>query len=220
MTSVRPSPVRVVLVEDHDFYRAGLKEMLDEEGIQVVGGAASGEDGIALVAHVKPDLVLMDIHMGGLSGIEATQRILEASPDTRVIMLTVSTDAKDVLDALLAGACGYLPKEATLDEVIAAIRTVMAGRSLLSPSVTDQVIERLRELAQAAQAADPAPISLSDREREVLRLLGQGLDNAQIAAEMNLGVTTIKHHISNLLDKLGLENRVQAAVYAARQGLV
>lgn len=212
--------VRIVLVEDHDFYRAGLKEMLEEEGVQVVGGASSGEDGVALVAHARPDVVLMDIHMGGMSGIEATQRILEASPDTRVIMLTVSTDSDDVLDALLAGASGYLPKGSSMEELVSAIRTVTSGRSMLSPAVTGQVIERLREHARE-QPDSPVPAAaLSERERDVLRLLGEGLDNAQIAERLHLGTTTVKHHVSSLLDKLGVQNRVQAAVYAVRQGLV
>ncbi len=221
MDALPPDPIRVVLVEDHDLYRAGLKEMLEEEGMRVVGGAASGEDGVALVARAKPDVVLMDVHMGGMSGIEATQRVLAASPDARVIMLTVSTDSQDVLDALLAGACGYMPKGSSLEEVVSAIRTVTSGRSLLSPAVTEQVLERLRERARhEAPAAAVPPSALSERERDVLRLLGEGLDNHQIAERLHLGTTTVKHHVSNLLEKLGLENRVQAAVYAVRQDVV
>ncbi|MDQ4042127.1 MAG: response regulator transcription factor [Actinomycetota bacterium] len=215
-----PDPIRVVLVEDHELYRAGLKEMLEEEGMRVVGGAASGEDGVALVARAEPDVVLMDVHMGGMSGIEATERVLAASPDARVIMLTVSTDSADVLDALLAGASGYLPKGSSLEEVVSAIRTVMSGRSLLSPVVTRQVIERLRDHARQEAPAAVPPSVLSERERDVLRLLGEGLDNQQIAERLHLGITTVKHHVSNLLEKLGLENRVQAAVYAVRQDIV
>jgi NarL family two-component system response regulator LiaR len=220
MDAPPPDPIRVVLVEDHELYRAGLKEMLEEEGMRVVGGAASGEDGVALVARAQPDVVLMDVHMGGMSGIEATERVLAASPEARVIMLTVSTDSHDVLDALLAGASGYLPKGSSLEEVVSAIRTVTSGRSLLSPVVTQQVIERLRE--HARQEGPPAvpPAVLSEREREVLRLLGEGLDNHQIADRLHLGTTTVKHHVSNLLEKLGLENRVQAAVYAVRQDVI
>lgn len=220
MTDDRRDPIRVVLVEDHDFYRAGLKEMLREEGVQVIGDASSGEDGVALVRHSKPDLVLMDIHMDGLSGIEATQRILQASPDTRVIMLTVSTDSEDVLDALLAGASGYLLKGATMKELVGAIRAIAAGGSLLSPTVTGKVIERLRQHADAATPETQPSAQLSPRELDVLRLLGEGLDNAQIAARLHLSTTTVKHHVSSLLEKLGVENRVQAAVYAVRQGLV
>lgn len=213
-------PIRVILVEDHDFYRAGLKEMLREEGIQVTGDVGSGEDGVALIGHSKPDVVLMDIHMGGMSGIEATERVTDASPDTRVIMLTISGESADVMDALLAGASGYLLKGASIDEVVQAIRTVAAGGSLLSAAVTGQVIERLRERAAADTTEPDREVDLSVRELEVLRLLGAGLDNPQIAARLHLSTTTVKHHVSSLLEKLGVENRVQAAVYAVRRRLV
>ena len=212
--------IRVILVEDHDFYRAGLKEMLREEGIQVTGDVGSGEEGVALIGHSKPDVVLMDVHMGGISGIEATQRVMEASPHTRVIMLTISGESADVMDALLAGASGYLLKGASIAEVVQAIRTVAAGESMLSAAVTGQVIERLRARAAADMPVPDHDVELSARELQVLRLLGEGVDNAQIAARLHLGTTTVKHHVSNLLQKLGVENRVQAAVYAVRRGLV
>ncbi len=212
--------IRVVLVEDHDFYRQGLKEMLRGEGIQVVGDTASGEDGVKLVQRVKPDVVLMDLNLPGISGAEATERIQEADPDVRVVMLTVSVESEDVLDALLAGAAGYLVKGSRLQELVSGIRAAAAGQSLLSTEITGKVIARLREHAAAAPPDSMSDVELTERELDVLRLIGEGMENAQIAERLYISTTTVKYHVSNLLVKLGLENRIQAAVFAVRRGLV
>ena len=212
--------MRVIVVEDHDFYRQGLKEMLEVEGIQVVGDARTGEDGVMLAAHVNPDVVIMGLHLPGMSGVAATEQIVAANPDARVVMLTVSAESSDVLDAVLAGACGYLVKGSELGELADGIRAIAAGESLLSPAVTGDVLARLRQHARDAPS-DPRPdVELTDRELEVLRLVGEGIDNSQIADRLCIGTTTVKHHVSNVLEKLGVENRIQAAVYAARRGLV
>ncbi len=212
--------IRVVLVEDHDFYRQGLKEMLRGEGIQVVGDTASGEDGVKLVQRVKPDVVLMDLNLPGISGAEATERIQEADPDVRVVMLTVSVESEDVLDALLAGAAGYLVKGSRLQELVSGIRAAATGQSLLSTEITGKVIARLREHAAAAPPDSMSDVELTERELDVLRLIGEGMENAQIADRLYISTTTVKYHVSNLLEKLGLENRVQAAIFAVRRGLV
>jgi DNA-binding NarL/FixJ family response regulator len=212
--------IRVVLVEDHDFYRQGLKEMLSGEGIQVVGDTASGEDGVKLVQRVKPDVVLMDLNLPGISGAEATERIQEADPDVRVVMLTVSVESEDVLDALLAGAAGYLVKGSRLHELVSGIRAAATGQSLLSTEITGKVIARLREHAAAAPPDSMSDVELTERELDVLRLIGEGMENAQIADRLYISTTTVKYHVSNLLEKLGLENRIQAAVFAVRRGLV
>ncbi len=212
--------IRVVLVEDHDFYRQGLKEMLRGEGIQVVGDTASGEDGVKLAQRVKPDVVLMDLNLPGISGAEATERIQEADPDVRVVMLTVSVESEDVLDALLAGAAGYLVKGSRLQELVSGIRAAAAGQSLLSTEITGKVIARLREHAAAAPPDSMSDVELTERELDVLRLIGEGMENAQIAERLYISTTTVKYHVSNLLVKLGLENRIQAAVFAVRRGLV
>jgi DNA-binding NarL/FixJ family response regulator len=212
--------IRVVLVEDHDFYRQGLKEMLSGEGIHVVGDTASGEDGVKLVHRVKPDVVLMDLNLPGISGAEATERIQEADPDVRVVMLTVSVESEDVLDALLAGAAGYLVKGSRLQELVSGIRAAATGQSLLSTEITGKVIARLREHAAAPPPDSMSDVELTERELDVLRLIGEGMENAQIADRLYISTTTVKYHVSNLLEKLGLENRIQAAVFAVRRGLV
>ncbi len=212
--------IRVVLVEDHDFYRQGLKEMLRGEGIQVVGDTSSGEDGVKLVQRVKPDVVLMDLNLPGISGAEATERIQQADPDVRVVMLTVSVESEDVLDALLAGAAGYLVKGSRLQELVSGIRAAATGQSLLSTEITGKVIARLREHAAAAPPDSMSDVELTERELDVLRLIGEGMENAQIADRLYISTTTVKYHVSNLLVKLGLENRIQAAVFAVRRGLV
>jgi DNA-binding NarL/FixJ family response regulator len=186
----------------------------------VVGDTASGEDGVKLVQRVKPDVVLMDLNLPGISGAEATERIQEADPDVRVVMLTVSVESDDVLDALLAGAAGYLVKGSRLQELVSGIRAAATGQSLLSTEITGKVIARLREHAAAAPPDSASDIELSERELDVLRLIGEGMENAQIADRLYISTTTVKYHVSNLLEKLGLENRIQAAVFAVRRGLV
>src|SRR5687768_6949322 len=161
--------------------------MLGDEGIQVVGGAATGEDGVALVRHAKPDVVLMDMHLGDLSGVEATRRIRQVAPDTHVIVLTVSTESDDVLEALVAGAAGYLTKGATMVEIVDAIVAVAGGRSPLSPEVAGHVLGRLREYARHDPPPGTEGPALSGRELEVLRLVGEGLDNMAIAARLKIG---------------------------------
>ena len=219
MPDSTPSP-RVLLVDDHEIYRAGLRGLLVEQGIDIVGEAPNGELALELVEAKHPSVVIMDLNMPGIGGIEATRRITTLAPLTRVIMLTVSSAAPDITDAVLAGACGYLLKSATTTEIVAGIAAAARGDALLSPSVAAKLLERVREAPVRPTVPDPAQASLTDRETEVLRLLASGMDNADICRTLFISPSTVKNHISSILLKLQIENRIQAAVYAVRSGLV
>jgi DNA-binding NarL/FixJ family response regulator len=214
-----PDRPRVLLADDHDLFRRGLRTLLEEQGVQVVAEATDGSEAVMRVREHAPDVVLMDINMPVMTGVEATREIARVAPLTRVVVLTISDVHGDVIDAVLAGACGYLLKDATIDELLRGIDAAVAGDSPMSPQVAATVLERVR-------AAGPGPTDrnvraeLSERELDVLRLLANGKDNADIARELHISPKTVKNHISNILMKLGIENRIQAAVYAVRSGIV
>jgi DNA-binding NarL/FixJ family response regulator len=215
--------IQVVVVDDHNFFRQGLRDLLGEHDLDVVGEAASGEAALKLVEATAPDVVVMDLNMPGMGGVEATRRLTAAAPHTRVLVLTIAADGGHVIDALMAGACGYLLKDASVEEIVSGIRAAAAGESLISPPIASKLLTRLRTGRQeAAEEALPAQgrADLSDREIEVLRLLAAGKDNAEIAQELFISPKTVKNHISSILAKLQIENRIQAAVYAVRSGLV
>src|SRR6476620_1791088 len=178
MPDSTPSP-RVLLVDDHEIYRAGLRGLLEEAGIDIVGEAVNGEAALELVEQKHPNVVSMDLNMPGIGGIEATRQISTLAPRTRVIMLTVSSAAPDITDAVLAGACGYLLKSATTQEIVTGIEAAARGDALLSPPVAAKLLERVREQPARPTLPDPASASLTDREMEVLRLLSSGMDNAE-----------------------------------------
>jgi two-component system, NarL family, response regulator LiaR len=211
---------RVLLVDDHDLFRTGLRNLLEEEGVDVVGEAAAGEDALRFVRELQPDVVVMDLNMPGMSGVEATKRIVSHAPLTRVVVLTISDQDADVMDAILAGACGYLMKDSSIQDLMQGIRAAAVGESLISPHIAAKVLQRMR--ATGTNEADAAMIraELSDREIEVLKLIANGKDNAQIAADLHISPKTVKNHISNILMKLQIQNRIQAAVYAVRSGIV
>jgi DNA-binding NarL/FixJ family response regulator len=211
-------PLRVVVVDDHSFYRAGLTRLLRHSGVDVVAEAPNGEEAIRLVAETAPDVVVMDLNMPGMSGIEATRRLVEESPATKVLVLTVSADEADVTDAILAGASGYVLKDGPVEEVVAGIEAVAAGQSLISPRVATFMLHHLRESAPEVRAL--AGVRLSHRELEVLSLLAQGRANQEIADLLVISQSTVRNHISSILLKLQVENRVQAAVRAVRDHLV
>ena len=210
--------LRVLLVDDHTFFRAGLRNLLVEEGFEV-SEARSGAQALDLVAGRAPEVVLMDLHMPGMSGIEATRRLMEVAPEVRVVMLTVSAAQDEIIGAVLAGACGYLLKDAPIEEVVGSLRAAAAGASWASPNVTAVLFERVRAGGEP-EPQDDALAALTDREREILRLLADGRDNAEIGRELYISPSTVKNHISAILSKLGVHNRIQAAVYAVRRGLV
>ncbi len=214
-----PAEVRVVLVDDHALFRNGLRELLEERGVDVVAEAADGETAVEVVRDLAPDVVVMDIAMPGMSGIEATMEVRAAAPSAKVIMLTVSADEHDVEGAIVAGACGYVLKDAAVEEIVAGVRAAAVGDALLSPRIAAGILERARANA-AASLPDSAQAKLTERESEVLSLMAEGKENAEIAEELFISPHTVKNHVSNILGKLESQTRIEAAVKAARGRLV
>ena len=212
--------LRVLLVDDHDLFRSGLRNLLEERGVHIVGEASSGNEALRVVRDSPPDVVIMDLNMPGMGGVEATRRIAQIAPLTRVLVLTVSDQDADVLNAILAGACGYLMKDASIDDLIRGISSASIGESLISPHIASKVLQRVRANTAAPEAEATIRAELSEREIEVLKLIANGKDNAMIAAELHISPKTVKNHISNILMKLQIDNRIQAAVYAVRSGIV
>jgi len=220
-TAARPqAPVRVLLVDDHDLFRTGLRSLLEEQGVDVVGEAADGAKALHMANELAPDVVIMDLNMPAMNGVEATRQITTMSPLTRVVVLTISDHDSDVLDAILAGACGYLMKDASIEELMAGIKAASNGESLISSHIAGKVLQRIRATSAQPQIAEQIQSELSEREIQVLKLIANGKDNSMIAAELHISPKTVKNHISNILMKLQIENRIQAAVYAVRSGLV
>jgi DNA-binding NarL/FixJ family response regulator len=211
--------LRVMLVDDHDLFRTGLRNLLEEQGLQIVAEASEGSTALSLVRELAPDVVVMDLNMPGMNGIEATREIARLAPLTRVVVLTISDQDEDVIDAIVAGACGYLLKDSSIQDLMQGIRAASIGEALISPHIAAKVLQRVRAYGASTDASVPGP-ELSDRETEVLRLIANGKDNAEIAQELHISPKTVKNHISNILMKLQIENRIQAAVYAVRRGLV
>ena len=215
--TVTASSPRVLLVDDNDLFRRGLRTLLIDEKVDVVGEARTGAEALAEVGSAVPDVVVMDLNMPGMSGVEAIRQMAAVAPMTRVLVLTASHEDVDVIDAVMSGACGYLVKDSSIDELLAGIRAAANGESLISPAIAAKVLQRLR--AGPSPPEDSTLAVLTDREMQVLRLLANGFDNAQIAAELHISPKTVKNHISNILMKLQIENRIQAAVLAVRSGL-
>lgn len=214
-----PSGASVLIVDDHAFFRAGLRSLLDEHGFPVVGEAESGEAALALIERRRPDVVVMDLSMPGMSGVEATRELTSRFPSIAVLVITVSASEADVLDALEAGAAGYLLKDSGPEEIVRALHAALDGDMPLSPRVAGLIVERTRR-ARRGELATGAAEQLSARELDVLRLLAEGLDNNEIALRLYLSPTTVKRHISAIFSKLGVSNRVQAAIWAVRAGLL
>ena len=238
--------IRVLVVDDQSLVRAGFRTILDsEDGIEVVGEAADGEAALARVAELAPDVVCMDVQMPGMDGLEATRRITSDQTSTAAVLVLTTFNREDYLfEALEAGASGFLLKNSSPEQLIEAVQVVARGDALLSPDVTRRVIEAVaarsaatdRSDAPATDAAsdrppgirhdgtgpagDPALATLTDREREVLELLAEGISNAEIAQRMWVGEATVKTHVSKVLMKLGLRDRVHAVVYAYERGIV
>jgi NarL family two-component system response regulator LiaR len=212
---VADGPIRVLLADDHAVVREGLRGFLAlQEGIEVVGEAADGDEALAAAERLQPDVILMDLVMPRVGGVEAMRRLRERLPRARVIVLTSFTDDEQLLPSLRAGAAGYLLKNVQPQELVRAIRTAHAGGALLDPMVAARLLDSL------AGDAEPERERLTGRERDVLALLARGLSNKQIAFELSLAEKTVKSHVSRILDKLGVDDRTQAALLAVREGLV
>jgi DNA-binding NarL/FixJ family response regulator len=208
----------VVVVDDQELFRNGITHLLEERGIRVVGEAGQATHGIRLACDLHPDVVLMDLYMPGMSGVEATQRLTASAPLTRVLVLTVAADERHVMDALLAGACGYLLKEAPIGQIVEGIKAAARGESMISPRIASRLIRRLCE--PSTTEPDLAGAELTPREHEVLDLLARGMANHEIAQTLYLSEHTVKNYVSSVLVKLQVENRIQAAVRAVRTGIV
>ncbi|OXS54004.1 DNA-binding response regulator [Cohnella sp. CIP 111063] len=211
------SLVRVLLVDDHEMVRIGLAAVLGtEEGIEVVGEAGNGMDGLRLAREYSPDVVLMDLVMEGMDGIETTRRIMEEMPECRVIVLTSFLDDEKMYPVIEAGAFSYLLKTSRASEIADAIRAAARGQSVLESQVASKMMNRFRRPQQTA--AQPHE-DLTEREMEVLKLIALGKSNQEIADDLFIGIKTVKYHLTNLFGKLGVEDRTQAAIYAHRNGL-
>jgi DNA-binding NarL/FixJ family response regulator len=211
----------VLIADDQALVRVGLRKILENEPeTTVVGEAVDGEDAVAATARLRPDVVLMDIRMPVLDGIEATRRIIRAQPDTRVLILTTFGLDTYVYDALRAGASGFMLKDAPPEEITAAIRIVASGEALLAPAVTRAVIEEFVRQRPLAAVDPPAVVDLTPREREVLDLLARGLSNSEICEQLVISEATAKTHVARILQKLDVRDRVQTVIYAYESGLV
>jgi len=213
--------IRVLVADDQALVRAGLRTILaSQDDIEVVGEVPDGEQAVAMALRLKPDVVLMDIRMPVLDGIEASRRMARAGLGGRILILTTYELDEYVFDALGAGASGFLLKHAPPEELIQGVRVVAGGDSLLAPSVTRRLIEEFARRPAPAARPSEALAALTDRELEVLRLLARGLTNAEIAARLHVGETTVKTHVGHVLDKLDLRDRVQAVILAYEAALV
>jgi DNA-binding NarL/FixJ family response regulator len=205
-------PIRVFLLDDHELVRRGLRELLGPEaGIEVVGEAGSAEDAVVRIPATRPDVALLDVRLPDGSGVEVCRELKGTHPELNFIMLTSFSDDEAVLGSIMAGAAGYLLKQIRGNDLVSAIRRVAAGESLLDPTVTARVLERVR-----GEQDDNALARLTEQERRILDLIAEGLTNRQIAERMFLAEKTVKNYVSNLLGKLGMSRRTEAAVYATK----
>jgi two-component system NarL family response regulator len=214
--------IRVMICDDHALFRRGLIMVLEsEEGVEVVGEAEDGEESIRKAVELTPDVVLMDVRMPQVSGIEAARAIADSVPSAKILMLTVSDEEDDLYDAIKAGATGYLLKEISIEEVAHAIRSVMSGQSLITPSMASKLLTEFTNLAKKADERQSVPTPrLTERELEVLKLVAQGMSNREIAGELYISENTVKNHVRNILEKLHLHSRMEAVVYAVREKLL
>lgn len=213
--------IRVLIIDDHTLFRSGIRLLLErQEGFEVVGEAGDGLDGAKRAKTLKPDVVLLDLHMPGTSGLAAIPLLLEEAPQAQIVMLTVSEDAEDLIDAMRAGACGYLLKNIDTDFLLDSIRRAANGESVMSPQMAVRVADAIRKPQNNNLNATSVSVELSPREREVIIKLARGGSNKDIARALNMAESTVKIHVQSILRKLNLSSRVQAAVYAVEHGLV
>jgi two-component system response regulator DegU len=210
--------IRLMLVDDHRMLREGLRRSLEEEGFYVVGEAADGEAAVRLVPAAKPDVILMDVSMPDMDGVEATKRILQNSPEQRVVMLTMHAD-KDLIDqAIKAGAVGYLTKDCSIDEVIDAVRMAANGETALSPALAKTMLTEVRKIDEKAAREEDRLVT--KREEEVLQLIADGCSTPEVAQKLYISQKTVKNHLASIYEKLNARDRTQAVLLAVRMGIV
>jgi DNA-binding NarL/FixJ family response regulator len=215
--------IRVLVADDHEMIRQAVVMMLSQEpDIEVVGEAGDGAEAVRIATEMMPDVVLMDVRMPRRSGIEATTQIKEISPTTRIVMLTVSDEEADLYDAVKAGASGYLLKHTPVEEIAEAVRNVFTGQSQISPSMATKLLSEFQTMVKKEDKPATSSTSprLTEREMEVLKHVAKGLNNRDIAKELFISENTVKNHIRNILEKLHLHSRMQAVVYAVREGML
>ncbi|HZQ49632.1 MAG TPA: response regulator transcription factor [Candidatus Dormibacteraeota bacterium] len=215
--TVATAPVRVVIADDQTLFRSGLERLLaDDARVEVVGLAANGEEAIKLVAKLKPDVVLMDLKMPKMDGIQATQHIAQSTPEVKVLMLTTFESDGFVLQALKAGASGYVLKDSRVESIVSSIIAVKSGERVMAGSVGNLVVGMLTGTNNRKELYD----GLTARELEILKLIAEGVANKQIAFRLKISEKTVRNHVSNTYEKLQIQDRAQAALYAVRKGLV
>lgn len=214
------APIRVLIIDDHVLYRRGLELVIgQEDDLLVVGEDGDGAGAAALVEQTHPDVVLLDVRMPRYSGIDACRDIKRAHPNIWVVMLTTSDDEQDLFSAVRAGANGYILKDSPADDVIDGIRSVVTGRSLVPPSLAGALLAEFAAMSSRQEAPAAVNLRLTDRELQVLRLIARGMANRDIARELFISENTVKNHVRSILEKLGLRSRMEAAMYAVREGL-
>ncbi len=208
-----------MIVDDHRLFREGIRDLLTRNAVEVVAEVGDAADAVAAAAETRPQVALMDLRLQGASGVEATERVRRVSPTTHVLALTMSTSERDVAEALRAGACGYLLKDSSEEEIVAGVKAAARGHSPLSPSIASLMLERLRGSMRAIELPEDGAPELTERELEVLCMIAAGKENGEIATTLVISEHTVKNHVSSVLTKLGVDNRIQAAVYAVRKRL-
>jgi DNA-binding NarL/FixJ family response regulator len=216
------APARLLLVDDHALFRRGLRRLFEGQGFEIAGEASNGRAAVQLAAELKPDVIVMDLSMPLMGGVEAITHIVKRDADARILVLTISAGEAEVLDALLVGACGYLLKDARAEDIVQGVRAAAEGESMISPRIAARLVTRLREPAAVVNPSvgELSDADLTDRETEILRLIACGKENSAIADELFISPKTVKNHVASILGKLNIDNRIQAAVVAVRSGLV
>ena len=218
-------PIRVLIADDHAFFRRGLEAVLGEDvGIELVGQASDGAEAVQLAGEALPDVVLMDIRMPKINGIEAARQMKEVAPSAKIVILTISDEEEDLFEAIRSGASGYLLKDIPLDELADSVRAVHGGQSLINPSMAGKLLSEFATLARRDAEEEPAKHApapkLTDREMEVLRLVARGMNNRDIAKELFISENTVKNHVRNILEKLQIHSRMEAVMIAVREKLI
>jgi DNA-binding NarL/FixJ family response regulator len=218
-------PIRVLIADDHALFRRGLEMVLQgEPGLELVGQASDGQEAVQLAGEVVPDVVLMDIRMPKMTGIEAARKMKEVAPSAKIVILTISDEDDDLFEAIRAGASGYLLKDIPLDELAGSVRAVHGGQSLINPSMAGKLLTEFATLARRDAEDEPAKHApapkLTEREMEVLRLVARGMNNRDIAKELYISENTVKNHVRNILEKLQIHSRMEAVMIAVREKLI